>query len=89
MNTKETFRFLFRKNYGVYTSLLLPILFAIKAQSLGMFFLFFNFWLLLMTMYMLLVCFVNQIKDKKVITILSGIAALAVINAGVVIYLFA
>lgn len=87
MTTHEYFRFLFKKNYGVYGSLLLVILLSIRAQNWLTFMMFFSFWIFLMTIYMLLVCFVHKIKDKKVLSILVCISLIA-IASGILSFYF-
>lgn len=87
MSTRECFRFLFKKNYGVYGSLLLVILLSIKSQNWLTFMMFLSLWFFLMTIYMLLVCFVHEIKDKKVLSILVCMSLLAIASGVLSFYL--
>lgn len=77
MSTREQFRVLLTKNYGVYGSILISILFSIFGQSWLGLAMIFSFWTCLMAIYTLVLCFVHQIKDKKIILILSLVAIAA------------
>lgn len=86
MNTREHFHFLLTKNYGVYTSILIPILFSIRGQSWLGFTMLLSFWVCLMMIYMLLLSFVHGIRDKKVILILIIVSLVALISGGFNLY---